>query len=100
VYTYNAAEQTVTVAATMVNGKYPVQEDFVRLTKGGGSWKFKRIDANHTALEYYYLGDPGGTVPGWLANTAVTDSPFQMLLNLHKLVKLERYQGKNFSFIR
>jgi len=72
----------------------------VRLTEGGGTWKFTRIDENHTALDYYYHGEPGGSIPAWLANSVVEENPFKMLLNFHELVKLERYHGKEFSFLQ
>jgi hypothetical protein len=99
-YSYSASEQTVTIVAKMVSDAYPAQSGFIRLNKGGGTWKFKRLDKDHTELEYYYLGDPGGSIPAWVANTVIEESPFRMLQNFHKLVKLERYQGKKFSFIK
>lgn len=98
-YSYDASQNTVTIEAKMVEDEYPVQDGFVRLNKGKGTWKFKRLDATHTQLEYYYLGDSGGTIPAWVANTVIEESPFRMLTNFHKLVKLERYQGKKFSFM-
>ena len=99
-YSFDAKEQTVIIEAKMVSDAYPVQDGFVRLNKGSGTWKFKRIDATHTSLDYYYLGDPGGNIPAWVANTVIEESPFRMLTNFHKLVKLDRYKGKKFSFIK
>ena len=99
-YSYNSAKKTVTIEASMVPGEYPVQDGFIRLNKGTGTWTFERIDATHTSLEYYYLGDPGGNIPAWVANSVIEESPFRMLTNFHKLVKLERYQGKKFAFIK
>ena len=100
VYTYNAATQTLLVDAKMVPDAYPIQDGYVRLSKGGGSWTFKRIDATHTTLDYYFHGEPGGNIPVWLANSVVEENPLRLLKNFHNLVKLERYQGKKFSFIR
>lgn len=99
-YTYNAEQDMVVIDATMVPGEYPEQDGFVRLNKGSGTWKFKRIDASHTQLEYYYLGDAGGSVPAWVANTVIEESPFRMLSNFHELVKLERYKGKTHAFMQ
>ena len=99
-YLHNKQDQTVTVEAEMVPGGYTEQTGFVRLNKGKGTWKFKRIDATHTSLDYYYLGDPGGNIPAWVANSVIEESPFRMLTNFHKLVKLERYKGKKFSFMQ
>lgn len=99
-YAYDAKTQTATIEASMVTDAYPEQSGLVRLNKGRGTWKFKRVSATQTSLEYYFLGDPGGKVPGWLANTVIEESPFKMIQNFHKLVKLERYQGKTFGFIK
>ena len=98
-YSYDSAAQTAIVAASMTTDKYPAQDGFVRLTVGGGTWKFKRLDAEHTELEYYYHGEPGGGIPSWLANSVVEENPYKMLLNFHSLVEQERYKGKKFSFL-
>ncbi len=100
VYSYDQANQTALITANTGVGEYPVQKGLVRLTTGGGTWKFTRIDKNHTSLDYYYHGEPGGSIPAWLANSVAEENPFKMLLNFHELVKLERYQGKTFSFLK
>ncbi|MCF8459365.1 MAG: hypothetical protein K9G46_01445 [Flavobacteriales bacterium] len=100
VYKYDATTQTVLVDAKMKPDACPVKDGIIRLSKGGGTWKFKRIDATHTSLEYYFHGDPGGNIPTFLANSVVEENPLKMLTNYHALVKLERYQGKKFSFIK
>jgi len=51
-------------------------------------------------LDYYYLGDPGGNIPAWVANTVIEESPFRMLTNFHALVKLDRYKNKTFAFLK
>jgi hypothetical protein len=99
-YSYSPQEKTVTIQAEMVQGGYPEQAGFVRLNKGKGTWKFKRIDATHTSLDYYYLGDPGGSIPAWVANTVIEESPFRMIQNYHQLVKLDRYKNKTFAFMK
>ena len=99
-YSYDASEETVIVRASMTSDKYPLQDGFVRLDAGGGTWKFKRLDAEHTELEYYYHGEPGGSIPSWLANSVVEENPYKMLSNFHSLLKLERYQRKTFSFLK
>jgi hypothetical protein len=99
-YSFDSAQNQVTINAKMVEGAYPEQEGFVRLNKGQGTWKFTRLDDSHTQLEYYYLGDSGGTIPAWVANTVIEESPFRMLSNFHELVKNERYKGKSHSFMQ
>jgi len=100
VYKYDAVAKTLLVDAKMKPDAYPVQDGIIRLQKGGGTWTFKRIDATHTSLEYFFHGEPGGNIPLWLANSVVEENPLKMLTNYHALVKLERYQNKKFSFIK
>lgn len=99
-YSYDSSANSVMVRATTGIGDYPVQKGLVRMTKGGGTWEFKKIDENRTSLIYNFHGDPGGSIPAWLANSVADENPFRMLLNFHSLVKLERYQGKTFSFLQ
>lgn len=99
-YEYDAQEDAVLVNAKTVPDRYPVQEKYIRLTKGTGSWKFKRISEKQTEVHYFYHGDPGGNIPEWLANSVVEESPYKMFLNLQELVKLDRYQGQEFDFIQ
>ena len=99
-YSYDASEQAAIIKATTGAAEYPEQKGLVRLTEGGGTWKFTRVDESHTSLDYFYHGEPGGNIPAWLANSVVEENPFKMLLNFHELVKLERYQGQTFSFIQ
>ena len=99
-YEYNAEEDAVLINAKTVPDRYPIQDKFVRLTEGTGTWKFKRLSPTQTEVHYFYHGDPGGNIPEWLANSVVEESPFNMFLNFQKLVKLERYQGQEFDFIQ
>ncbi len=99
-YKFDPATQTLVVDARIMPDAYPAQSGLVRLSKGGGTWTFKRIDATHTSLDYYFHGDPGGNIPTWLANSVVEENPLKMLTNFHSLVKHDRYQGKKFSFIK
>lgn len=100
VYKYDVATKTLVVDAKMVPDACPKKDGIIRLSKGGGTWTFKRIDATHTSLDYYFHGEPGGSIPTFLANSVVEENPLKMLTNFHALVKLERYHGKKFSFIK
>lgn len=99
-YDYISEKDRVVVTATTVVGKYPEQKGVVRLTDGGGTWEFTRIDDEHTKLLYHYHGNPGGSIPAWLANSVAEENPFRLIQNFHKLVKLERYKGKSHAFMQ
>lgn len=100
-YIYRKGEQTgsVKVVTQCVPNAYPPDKDHVRLDKGEGLWVFSPSADGRTKLVYEFHGSPGGSVPEWLANTSVVDSPFSMLENFHRLVKEARHQGKRYGFM-
>lgn len=65
------------------------KDDFVRLYKGSGFWELEKIDKNKVHVTYQFLGDPGGKVPVWLANSYVVTNPYETLKNLKDLVEKE-----------
>jgi len=65
--------------------KEPV-EGFVRLNKGLGSWKLEQ-EGEMIKITYKYNGDPEISIPNWIINMFIVDSPFETLSNLRK--KLE-----------
>ena len=93
-YTFDAHGQPAVVRAEMAPDAYPRQKGIVRLTEGVGIWNFNRTGDDRTELTYYYHGEPGGSIPAWLANSVVVDNPLRMLENFHALVELERYSRK------
>lgn len=73
---------TTTSEPTLVE---PV-EGFVRLNKGLGSWKLER-EGEVINVTYKYNGDPEISIPKWIINMFIVDSPFETLTNLRE--KLE-----------
>lgn len=63
------------------------KKQFVRLYKGNGFWELEETEDNKVNVTYQFLGDPGGKVPAWLANSYVVTNPYQTLKNLKNLVK-------------
>lgn len=61
-------------------------EGFVRLKKGLGSWKLER-EGEVINVTYKYNGNPEISIPKWIINMFIVDSPFETLTNLRE--KLE-----------
>lgn len=61
-------------------------DGFVRLNKGLGSWKLEQ-EGEMIKVTYKYNGDPEISIPNWIINMFIVDSPFETLSNLRK--KLE-----------
>ena len=64
----------------------PIQDGKTRVPHFEGSWTLIPQD-NQTKVIYEGLADPGGQIPGWLANTKIVDNPYHSLLNLKKRVE-------------
>lgn len=50
----------------------PPRDGLVRVAVNTGGWILTPVDAAHTRATYYLLTDPGGSIPGWIANRANT----------------------------
>lgn len=61
----------------------PPREGAVRLTVNRGSWKLQP-KAGGTLVTYHVYIDPGGSVPGWLANKANRKSVPELLTAVKK----------------
>ena len=66
-------------------GRLPVKQGLVRITRGSGSWDLLQVGAD-VKVTYQFHGDPGGSVPAWLANSFIVDHPFNTMKNPRDLV--------------
>lgn len=90
----------VKVVSQCLPDAFPEQDTYIRIDKGEGYLLFTPTADGKTRLDYRFHGSPGGSVPGWLANSAVTESPVKMLENFHRKVGEKDHAGKNYGFIR
>jgi hypothetical protein len=98
-YRFDKAAQRLTVSADIVPGHVPTVNDMVRLLKGKGEWSFTAKGKDRTHLSYTFHGEPGGSIPGWLADQTAVDTPFGVLSSFRNLVVKPQYQGKSFKLM-
>ncbi len=55
---------------TIENKKYPVNKNYVRITKNHGFWIIKKIDNENIKLIYSFVIDPKTSAPDFMINTA------------------------------
>lgn len=60
------------------------KENLVRIKKGYGFWEVEELPDKSIQVVYQSLGDPGGAIPAWLANSAAVSNPFETLQNLQR----------------
>lgn len=65
----------------------PEEKGFVRVTKIDGTWTFTPKANGEIETVYQLHTEPGGSVPGWLANSFVVDAPFNTLKQFRDLAE-------------
>ena len=65
----------------------PVKKDVVRIRDYWQKWTIHPIDKTHTRLIIEGSVNPGGNIPSWLSNLALTDTPLKMLHDIRQRVE-------------
>jgi hypothetical protein len=73
------------VVIRALTGRLPAKQGLVRITRGNGYWELLQVGAD-VKVTYQFHGDPGGSVPAWLANSFIVDHPFSTMENLRDLI--------------
>ena len=71
----------------------------IRIPKSRGFWKFTPLDNNQVEVTFQLHSDPGGTLPEWVANIFVTETPLKAVLNLIKLAGEDKYRSNKLEYI-
>lgn len=77
----------------------PRKEDYVRIPRTTGFWLLTSLAGEQVEVVYQISVDPGGSVPAWLANPMSVSQPFNTLRALSKRIQLDKYKGKDYSFL-
>lgn len=75
------------------------KEGYVRVPSTEGFWEITPKGTNKCLVNYENHSEPGGSIPGWLANSSVINIPFNTLSGLKEVAKERKYQGKSYGFI-
>jgi hypothetical protein len=83
-----------------VDGKVPLNKKYERVKSVKGFWQFTPKGNGMVDVVYQNHSEPGGSIPGWLANMFVVDVPLASVKNLLKAMKAGRYKSSVFEFVR
>ncbi|WP_421754284.1 START domain-containing protein [Croceimicrobium sp.] len=86
-FSYERTADQVKISMDGLPDYGPKKEDMVRIPSVKGYWLFEKLGPQKTKITYQVLANPGGSIPGWLANAGSVDSPFNTLKNLRKRLK-------------
>lgn len=65
-----------------VPGIFPEKSGVVRVPRSEGKWVVTPIGKNKLKIEYSFVVDPGGSIPGWLVNLTIAEGPFKTFQTL------------------
>jgi hypothetical protein len=90
----------VRIDVNAVVGKIPEDDDYVRIPRMNGFWSFTPLANGKVNVVYQVHAEPGGSLPAWLANSVVVDTPYYTMSNMLDMLKLEKYKKAELSFIK
>jgi len=92
--------KVITIYLKGMPDRYPVQKGRVRVPSLKGFWQFIPNKNGSVTVIYQLHSEPGGALPDALANSTVTDIPYHTLLNMHRIVKEEKYQNAKIPQVK
>ena len=95
-----SGQGVVTLAVRSRDDVFPVNDDFVRIPKMQGFWRFTPEPGGYLKVEYQVHAEPGGDLPAWLANSVVEETPHNTLKAFRQWVQKPQYQTAERAFIR
>lgn len=83
----------VHIRLTGVPDYIPETEDYIRVKKINGFWRFTPLEGNRVEIVHQVHTEPGGALPAWLVNSVVVNQPFRTLENMRAVIRRPEYQG-------
>lgn len=83
------SRQTARVDMTIIKShqKAPIYDGVVRIERLKGHWIIKDKSNGYIEIVQQCAAEPGGSLPDWLANSAVVDTPYQSMSKLKKYLE-------------
>jgi hypothetical protein len=90
----------ITIYLKGMPDKIPPQSGKVRVPSLKGFWQFIPNKNGYVTVIYQVHSEPGGSIPDAIANSTTTDIPYNTLLNMHRVVKAEKYQNAKIAEVK
>lgn len=85
---------------SVVDDLLPEDDDYVRIPHMKGFWLFEPKAEGQVMVTYQVHANPGGSLPDWLANSVVVDTPYHTMSNMAEMLKKEKYQQAEVPMIK
>lgn len=83
----NASTTRVDMTVIKSHSKAPIYDGIVRIKRLKGHWLIRDKGNGWTEIIQQCVAEPGGSLPDWLANSAVVDNPYNSMYNLKKYIE-------------
>ncbi len=92
-FEWDADKRVLVIQINCLPAYVKPNDGIVRIPYAKGYWKVQEIEKGKIEIIFQMLVDPGGSIPAWLANAFVIDSPFETLQGLKEVIKEKKYQN-------
>ena len=86
---YKDSKGNIIIKNKAVAKGYPINPNYVRLTRYEGDWSFQKINENKVKVSTYGYAHPEGSIPLTFVNMFVQQQPYQMLQKMKKQLSLQ-----------
>jgi hypothetical protein len=90
----------VTITSTNLPNYIPPYPNRTRIKYLEGKWTLTPLSNGSVLAVYDFFVNPGGLVPAWLLNTAITYGPYENFQNLIQWVQKPKYQKAKSPLIK
>ncbi|MDF1821104.1 MAG: SRPBCC family protein [Alcanivoracaceae bacterium] len=91
VVTQDPETLSIELSTTAGDNLYPVQDDAVRIPALQNTFTLEPLDDGWTRITFDTFVDPGGYIPGWLANLVAVRAPRDSLNDMYTLMQEPTY---------
>ena len=75
------------INAVSVQGVIPVSNDMVRIKDYRQTWTIIPVSKEMTHVELEGFIDPAGSIPDWISNMLIVDSPFKSIMGVREQMR-------------
>jgi hypothetical protein len=74
--------KVMTILANSIPNYLPEKSGIVRVPRSETKWVITPVDRDRLKVEYFFVVDPGGSLPSWLVNLTIAEGPYKTFQNL------------------
>ena len=89
----------VILSSTATSGIMEKMKGRVRLTKADIEWHLRPLPSGKIEVTNFAHINPGSSLPGWITNMLLVDTPFQTLQDFSEAVRNPEYAAASFNFV-